>query len=155
MARPKARVSARALIGGGVVLTVATMALVAIGIEPRFTEVTGVDSIVISGADVKRGDLRFFSYRNDAGKEIRFILGRDESGQVSAAFDACERCAQYRKGYSSSHGYLVCRWCGNRYKLNSHGSGIGSCAPIKLTVRETSDRIMVDTSQLKQHQELF
>jgi uncharacterized membrane protein len=155
MARPKRRISARVLIGGAVVLGVVTIALAGTGIGPRFTEVSGVDSIVISGADLKRGDLRFFSYRNDVGKEIRFILGRDESGQVSAAFDACDRCAQYRKGYTSSHGYLVCRSCGNRYKLNSRGSGIASCAPIKLPVREAGDRIMVGTSQLKQHQELF
>ena len=153
MARPKIRM--RALIIAAVVLTAVTMALAAIGIGPRFTEVTGVDSIVISGADLKRGDLRFFSYRSDVGKEIRFILGRDESGEVVAAFDACQRCAQYRKGYTSSHGYLVCRFCGNRYKLNSHGTGIASCAPMKLSVRETSDRITVDTSRLEEHQQLF
>jgi uncharacterized membrane protein len=155
MARPRTRISARVLISATVVLTVVTMALAAIGIGPRFTEVTGVDSIVISAADLKRGDLRFFSYRNDVGKEIRFILGRDESGEVVAAFDACQRCAQYRKGYTSSHGYLVCRFCGNHYKLNSHGSGIASCAPMKLPVREARDRITVDTSQLEQRQELF
>lgn len=155
MARPKTRIFARALISAAVVLAVVTMALAAIGIGPRFTQVTGVDSIVISGADLKRGDLRFFSYRNDVGKEIRFILGRDESGEAVAAFDACQRCAQYGKGYTSSHGYLVCRFCGNRYKLNAGGLGLGSCAPVKLAVREANGRITVKTSQLEERQKLF
>jgi uncharacterized membrane protein len=155
MARPKTRVSARAWVSAAVVLTVVTMAFAATEIGPRFTQVTGIDTIVISVADLKRGDPRFFAYRNDVGKEIRFILGRDESGQVVAVFDTCQRCAQYREGYTASHGYLVCRFCGNRYKLNSHGTGIASCAPIKLPVREAGDRVTVDTSELEQRQELF
>jgi hypothetical protein len=57
MARPK--INTRVFISVAVVLTVVTMALAAIGIGPRFTEITGVDSIVISAADLKRGDLRF------------------------------------------------------------------------------------------------
>jgi uncharacterized membrane protein len=153
MARPKIRT--RVLISAAVVLTVVTMALAAIGIGPRFTQVNGIDSIVISGADLKCGDLRFFSYRNDVGKEIRFILGRDESGEVVAAFDACQRCAQYGKGYTSSHGYLVCRFCGNRYKFNAKGTGIASCAPVKLPFRESAGSVVIDASQLEQHKELF
>lgn len=155
MARSKVRTRGPFLIAAAVLLMVATMALAAIGMGRRLSLVTGAGSVTISSATVKRGEIRFFSYRDDAGKEIRFILGRDESGQVQGAFDACQECAQYGKGYTSSHGYLVCRFCGNRYKLNASNSGIGSCAPIKLQVREAGGAVVVDTSQLEQHQKLF
>lgn len=142
----------------GSILIVAAMALtaviVAVGAGPNITAVNGSDSITIPASSVKRGELRFFSYRDDAGKAIRFILGRDDTGQVAAAFDACQQCARYGKGYTSSHGYMVCRFCGNRYKIDAVPSGT-SCAPIRLKVSESGDTITVDTAELKRERNLF
>ena len=100
------------------------------------------------------GEIWFFSYRDDGGKQIRFILGRDRVGKVAGAFDACQQCSQYRKGYTSSRGYLVCRICGNRYPLVSR-AGVGSCAPIGLTVQDSGKTVTVETRQLKEHAALF
>ncbi len=154
VARSKAKLTGRLVIAAAVVLTAVTMALAAIGIGPRFASVSGKDSITIPGSELRRGDIRFFSWRDDAGKEIRFILGRDESGKVQGTFDACQQCAQYRKGYTSSRGYLVCRFCGNRYRLDTT-AGIGSCAPIRLPVHESGNAVTVDTSHLEQNRGLF
>ncbi len=154
MARSKAKLTGRLIIASAVILTVVTMALAAVGLGPRFTHVTGKDAVRIASADVRRGDIRFFTYRDDGGKEIRFILGRNESGQAQGAFDACQQCAQYRKGYTSSRGYLVCRFCGNRYRLDAT-AGLGSCAPIRLPLHEAGSAITVETSDLMKHRGLF
>ncbi len=154
MARSKAKLTGRLVIASAVILTAVTMALAAIGVGPRFTRVNGKDAIRIASADVHRGDIRFFSYRDDTGKEIRFILGRSESGQAQGALDACQQCAQYRKGYTSSRGFLVCRFCGNRYRLDAT-AGLGSCAPIKLPLHESGKSITVETSDLMKHRGLF
>ena len=154
MTRGKSRFLGRTLIASAIILTAGALALAAAGISPPFTHHNGRDSVTISGASLDKGSIRFYSYRDDAGKDIRFILGRDQSGQVRGAFDACQRCAQYGKGYTASNGYLVCRFCGNRYRLNSR-TGIGSCAPIELPVHEAGNTITVDTTELKRQRNLF
>jgi uncharacterized membrane protein len=130
------------------------MTLVVVGAGPRITQLAGRDSVSIPGGQLGRGEIRFFSYRDDGGKQIRFILGRDQAGKVEGVFDACQQCSQYRKGYTSSRGYLLCRICGNRYPLNSR-AGVGSCAPIRLIVQDSGKTVSVDTGQLKEHRALF
>jgi uncharacterized membrane protein len=142
------------MIASAVALTAVTMTLAAVGVSPRVTRLAGREFVSIPGGDLGRGEIRFFSYRDDAGKQIRFILGRDRAGKVQGAFDACQQCSQYRKGYTSSRGYLVCRICGNRYPLDSR-AGVGSCAPIRLIVQDRGKTVTVETRQLKEHGALF
>jgi uncharacterized membrane protein len=152
--RAKIKLPGWAMIASAAILTAVTMTLAAVGVGPRVTRLAGRDSVSIPGGAIGRGEIRFFSYRDDGGRQIRFILGRDRAGNVQGAFDACQQCAQYRKGYTSSRGYLVCRFCGNRYPLNSR-AGVGSCAPIKLIVHDSGKTVSVDTRQLKEHGALF
>jgi uncharacterized membrane protein len=154
MARSATKTRGSVLIVGAVALAAVIVALLAVGAGPTFTAVSGKDSISIPASSLKRGELRFFSYRDDAGKAIRFILARDDAGRVGASFDACQQCARYGKGYTSSRGYMVCRFCGNRYKIDAVPSGT-SCAPIRLKVRESGDTITVDTRELKRQRDLF
>ena len=148
------KLTGRIVIASAILLTVVTLALAAVGVGPRLTQVSGKDSVNVPGATLERGSIRFFAYRDDAGKDIRFILGRDQAGKVQGAFDACQQCSKYRKGYTASRGYLVCRFCGNRYKLDAT-AGIGSCAPIKLPVRDSGNSVTVNTADLVQHRGLF
>jgi uncharacterized membrane protein len=117
--------------------------------------VTGAESVSIPVADLNAGDIKFYSYRDPAGNQIRFILERDNDGSVRAAVDACQQCAQYQEGYKASGGYLVCRFCGNRYKLGAAPTGAASCSPIKLPVQVKGESVTVDTSALEQHRGLF
>ncbi|MGO9603634.1 MAG: Fe-S-containing protein [Candidatus Binataceae bacterium] len=155
MRRSKIKFSGRIVVVAAIVLTGMTMALAAIGVGPRFITVTGGDSVTIPVADLHPGDIKFYSYRDAAGSQIRFILERETDGRVQAAVDACQQCAQYRKGYTASGGYLVCRFCGNRYKLDAAPAGAASCSPIRLPVQLQGDSVKVDTSALEQHRGLF
>lgn len=155
MRRSKIKFPDRIVVVAAIVLTAVTMALAAIGIGPRFITVTGAESVSIPVANLQPGDIKFYSYRDPAGGQIRFILERYNDGRVQAAVDACQQCAQYRKGYTASGGYLVCRFCGNRYKLDAAPAGAASCSPIKLPVQVKGQTVKVDTSALEQHQGLF
>ena len=154
MAHARSKLPGRVVIASAVVLTAVAITLAAFGVSPRVTQLAGREFVSIPGRDLGRGEIRFFSYRDDAGKQIRFILGRDRAGKVQGAFDACQQCSQYRKGYTSSRGYLVCRICGNRYPLDSR-AGVGSCAPIRLIVQDRGKTVTLETRQLKEHGALF
>jgi uncharacterized membrane protein len=123
---------------------------------PSFISVgSDSDLVTIPTDTLARGQVRFYSYRGRAGEELRFILGRDSDGEVHAAMDACERCYTYHKGYISSHGYLVCKWCGNRYKLQAMESGLASCVPIKLPIQVMGQRVKIKSADLEQNRALF
>jgi|GEM_PF-1863481 len=140
----------------GLVLIVAGAASLSIRMRGRdFTSVSGADSVTVPTDTLGRGQVRFYSYRNRSGEKLRFFLGRDSGGEVHAAIDACQRCYTYHKGYVSSHGYLVCKLCGNRYKLDAMTSGIASCAPVKLSMKMAGQAVRVSTAELERNSGLF
>jgi uncharacterized membrane protein len=101
------------------------------------------------------GEAKFYSYRDGAGAELRFILARDSAGGVHAAMDACQRCYTYHQGYVSSDGYLVCKLCGNRYKLRAMTSALASCVPVKLSLKIAGQTARISTAELERNRGLF
>jgi uncharacterized membrane protein len=123
---------------------------------PSFISVGSDSDLVMIPTDtLGREQVKFYSYRDRAGEELRFILARDSSGEVHAAMDACQRCYTYHKGYIWSHGYLVCRFCGNRYKLHTMESGLASCVPVKLSIRVTTRGVNIKSADLEHERRLF
>jgi uncharacterized membrane protein len=140
----------------GVSLAAAATAFLSIGTRgPVFISVSGSDSVTVPTDTLGRGKVRFYSYRDRAGEELRFILGRDSGGQVHAAMDACQRCYRYHKGYVSSRGYLVCKFCGNRYKLGAMEAGLASCVPVKLPIQIAGQRVKIRPADLEHERGLF
>lgn len=123
--------------------------------DAGFISVSGEDSVTISTEALARDQVKFYSYHDRAGDELRFILGRDSGGEVHAAMDACQRCYVYRQGYSSSHGYLVCKLCGNRYRLDAMTSGMASCVPVKLSLKMAGQKASIATAELERHRGMF
>jgi uncharacterized membrane protein len=156
MASSISRFRARAalLIGAAIFALVAiSMAVMARG--PQFIPVSANPSISIEINDQRPGAVRFFEYRDQAGDQIRFLLARDATGRIKAAFDACQRCYIYHKGYASSGGGLVCRFCGNRYKLEAMESGLASCVPKKLPFQMISHTVNIKSADLERERGLF
>jgi uncharacterized membrane protein len=136
-------------------LALAAILFGVIAAGPRYTPVSATSSISIETNDLRQGDVRFFTYRDRAGDEIRFLLARDAAGRTKGAFDACERCYMYHKGYASSRGALLCRFCGNRYKLEAMESGLASCVPVKLPFQMTGHTVNIKPADLEREQGLF
>jgi uncharacterized membrane protein len=123
--------------------------------EPNFTIVAEKPLISIDSNSLKKGDVQFFAYISRSGDKIRFLLARDSTGKIKAAFDACKLCYIYRKGYYFSHGDLVCRYCGNRYTLEAMESGAASCAPIMLPFQMNGQVVTIKAADLEGGEKLF
>ncbi|HUN59858.1 MAG TPA: Fe-S-containing protein [Candidatus Binataceae bacterium] len=139
-----------------------TTGAVAFGIATRpfhsdagFTVLAGSDVINIPTSAIARGQVRFFVYRSRAGNYIRLIIARDDHGNVEAAFDACERCYMYHRGYKASRGVITCRWCGTHYKVSSMSEGLSGCEPIKVPFRTVGQTIRIRTADLEHQSKLF
>jgi uncharacterized membrane protein len=141
-------------IAGGL-LALAAILFAAIAAGPRYIPVSANSSVSIETNDLRQGDVRFFAYRARAGDQIRFLLARDATGRTKAAFDACERCYIYHKGYASSRGALFCRFCGNKYKLEAMESGLASCVPVKLPFQIAGHIVSIKPADLENARGLF
>jgi uncharacterized membrane protein len=119
------------------------------------TVISGDGSIVIPTSEIRPGTARFYEYRDSAGGRIRFILASDEDGHIHAALDACERCYIHHQGYAAAHGYLTCRYCGNRYKLAAMTKGVASCVPMKLRIQIVGQTVRIKTAELERHRRFF
>jgi uncharacterized membrane protein len=143
------------LIVVAALLVVVAIWLAATAGEPQFTAASANPSVSIQANDLRPGDVRFFTYRARAGDQIRFLLARDATGRIKGAFDAYQRCYMYHKGYVSSHGDLICRYCGNRYKLEAMESGLASCVPMKLPLQATDHTVNIKPADLERERGLF
>jgi len=137
------------------VLTAVAVSLFAMATGPQFITVSANPIVSIETDSLQPGDVHFFAYKDRAGDQIRFLLARDSTGKIKGAFDACLRCSMYDKGYFSSHGNLVCRYCGIRYKLESMESGFVSCVPVKLPFQKTGHSVNINPADLERERGLF
>jgi uncharacterized membrane protein len=109
----------------------------------------------IPADEIAPGGAKLFSYQDAAGRKLRFLLARDSRGRVYTVFDACEQCFRFHKGYTVSGHYLVCGYCGNRYRLSEISKGEASCVPVALTHREAGHTVKVSVNDLERGRDLF
>jgi uncharacterized membrane protein len=136
-------------------VAVIMLVLSSAAVRPRCTRVVGSDQVSVPLASLAHGAINFFCYDDPAGARLRFILARDEDGRVHSVLDACHQCSVYHKGYTASKGDLICRLCGNRYRIRAMEKGQASCVPVSLPFRERNGVVEVKVSDLKQGRSLF
>ena len=119
----------------GVLIAVAAAAMFGMAGE-RYTMVTGRDVLSIDLSTLAPGSARKYGYADAAGNRLRFLLARGSDGQVRSVFDVCRQCYSYHKGYAISGNELICRVCGNRYKIDQMTAGKASCVPVALAHSE-------------------
>jgi len=146
--RVRTLIACAAIAAGALAMTI-SMA------KPACTSVAGKDELVIAGHLLDRGTAKTFCYRDEAGKQLRFVLARGTDGKVRSVMDACSQCYCYHKGFAYSNGYLICRQCGNRYKVDEVLTGKASCLPVALPNKEAGGKIVVRTADLKKNGYLF
>ncbi|HVN30026.1 MAG TPA: Fe-S-containing protein [Candidatus Binataceae bacterium] len=148
------KVRLRTVIATTAVAAVAFAMTISIA-QPGCTSVAGKDELVISGRLIDKGSAHFFCYRDDAGKQLRFVLARGSDGTMHSVMDACSQCYANHKGFECSGGYLICRQCGNRYPIDHMMNGKASCVPIALPEREAGGKVTIRTADLKKMEWLF
>ena len=117
--------------------------------------VTGTKVVSMNVSSLARGTARLFCYTDDAGRKLRFVLARGTDGKVRSVFDACRQCFTFHRGYQVAANELICRVCGNHYKMDHMTEGKASCVPASLPHEDTGETVKIKTADLKAGHMLF
>jgi len=117
--------------------------------------VTGRDDISVNVAAMRPCSAQLFCYTDDAGKRLRFVLARGTDGKIRSVFDACRQCFTFHRGYQVVGGELICRVCGNHYRIDRMTEGKASCVPASLPHEDVSGTVRIRTADLRTGHALF
>src|SRR5579862_5257766 len=117
--------------------------------------VMGRDSIDVNVAAMRPGSAQLFCYTDNAGKKLRFVLARGTDGKMRSVFDACRQCFTFHRGYQVVGGELICRVCGNHYRIDRMAEGKASCVPVSLPHEDASGVVHIRTADLKAARAFF
>jgi len=140
---------------GGLVLAAGAAAFLTFIATSDCTTVTGANEVVVNATAMRPGSARLFSYTDDAGKRLRFVLARGHDGKVRSVFDACSQCSAFHRGYRVDGDELICRECGNHYSVDRMTEGKASCVPVSLPHEDDSGIVRIKTADLKAGHALF
>lgn len=84
------------------------------------------------------------------GTKVPFFAVRDAAGRVHVALDACQVCAEAKKGYVQKGDHMQCRKCGKTFAIAeiTEMGGKGGCHPISLPSTTAGDSIVVKRSDV-------
>jgi uncharacterized membrane protein len=119
------------------------------------TTVSGGGAVAINVSALRPGSARLFCYTDDAGKRLRFVLARGDDGKVRSVFDACRQCFTFHRGYRVVGNELICRVCGNHYRIDHMTEGKASCVPASLPHEDDSGIVHIKTADLAAGHALF
>jgi len=137
-------------------IAAAVVVLVALPyVRGHCTELTGGEILTVHVDGLAAGSARLFCYHDQAGKRLRFLLARGEDGKLRAAFDACQECYAFGKGYAVHGSSLICRVCGTRYPIDHMLEGKASCVPLALPVTQHGAAVQVKVSDVERGRWLF
>ena len=94
---------------------------------------------------------KWYEYDLGGGK-IKFFAVKAGDGSIKTAFDACDVCYKYGKGYRQAGNYMVCNNCGNRYPiagLGAENKNPGGCWPGYLPNVVEEDYVLIKKSDLE------
>jgi uncharacterized membrane protein len=117
--------------------------------------VTGQDEVSVNVSAMRPGSAQLFCYTDAAGKRLRFVLARGTDGKMRSVFDACRQCFTFHRGYQIAGGELICRVCGNHYRIDRMTEGKASCVPASLPHEDASGTLRIRTADLRTGHALF
>ena len=107
-------------------------------------QLTG-DEIFIPLEQISDGHLHRFTWTNDAGKGIRFIVVQKKGMNFGVGFDACDVCGNV--GYYERKNEVICNRCD--VVMNKSTIGLkGGCNPVPLASRIENGGLVVRTTDL-------
>ena len=95
------------------------------------------------------GKARFYEYKTESGKTVRFFALKGSDGVYRAALDACDVCFHAKKGYSQEGEDMVCNNCGMHFPSAKVNEAKGGCNPVGLERKVAGDRLNVSARELE------
>jgi len=94
---------------------------------------------------------KWYEYESN-GVAIRFFAVKASDGSIKTAFDACDVCYRYKKGYRQEGDYMVCNNCGRRFLINNLGTenkNPGGCWPGYLPSKIDGQYLVIKKSDIE------
>jgi len=77
------------------------------------------------------GKAHYYTYMQN-GRPVEFFILKSADGVVRAAFNACDVCYPFKKGYRQEGDEVVCNNCGRRFPTDQINVMQGGCNPSPL-----------------------
>ncbi len=118
----------------------------AVGGDGKLRAVNGEVSLPVSELSEKA---RFYEYKTESGKTVRFFAMKSSDGVYRAALDACDVCFHAKKGYSQEGEDMVCNNCGMHFPSARINEAKGGCNPVGLARKLDGDKLNVSAAELE------
>ena len=101
------------------------------------------------------GEAKFYEYQTASQKKVRFFVIKSSDGVYRAAADACVVCFREKMGYHQEGNDMVCNKCGKHFPSALVNEVTGGCNPDGIPRTIQGDKLLIATSELEAHAELF
>lgn len=99
--------------------------------------------VVIEVGDLDALEVRHFRFLNAGNQEVKFFVGRDESGALQVAFDASENDFKLKRGFRADGAWIVNNKCETSIRLSEVNRQPSGCSPVPLPFRTEGDRLVL------------
>lgn len=106
----------------------------------------GVVKVDVAG--IAPGQVRFYDFLNPGNQEVRFLVGRDQSGTLQVAFDAAENDFKRKLGFRQEGDWLVNNKCETAVRLEEVNAGTSGCRPQPLRHRIEGQTLVLAESDI-------
>lgn len=107
------------------------------------------DGVVrIDVSDLERLEVRFYRFLNAANQEVRFLVGRDDTGAVQVGFDANDTHYKTGRGFSYSNGWVTDNKCETVTRLSAINEGGRGCKPAAVKHRLEGDQLIITEADM-------
>lgn len=104
--------------------------------------------VTVGVGDLAKLQVRFYRFLNTGNQEVKFLVGRDENGEVVVAFDAAESDFKRKRGFRHQGEWLVNNKCDTAVRLREVNAGRGGCAPVPLVYRQVGDQVVLQETDI-------
>jgi uncharacterized membrane protein len=105
-------------------------------------------NVEIPLAEVSDGNAHFYTYES-GGTKVNYFVMQSPDGTVRAAFDACDVCYPYKKGYHQSGTAVQCNNCGRIFDSDKINVLEGGCNPAPLKRTVVGDKLVVSPTDIE------
>ncbi|NQT49576.1 DUF2318 domain-containing protein [Candidatus Kuenenbacteria bacterium] len=109
------------------------------------------DQIQLDESILEKGVAYYFNTELD-GETIYFFVVQDKNGVYRAAGNACQVCADAKKGFDQVGNDMVCNTCGNKYPLEKIATEKGGCNPVPVNpnLKSVGGKLIIEKSDFEE-----
>ena len=120
------------------------------GVSHSFTRVgPDRDGLVRIGVgDLERMQVRWYRFLNAGNQEVRFLVGRDETGTIQVGFDGGDTHLKTRRGFSYQDGWIIDNKCETTTRLSTVNDDKRGCKPTPVKHRVAGDELIITEADM-------